>query len=747
MRKFVALSMAVISILFGEDVDFETLEISADKLKSGESSFLKAGALSSRDDIKSQNQSVDSIVRALPGTYTQVDQAQGSVSVNIRGLTGLGRVDTMVDGVTQTYYGTAADSGGYHSFTGNLGTSAYGALIDQNLLVGIDVERGSFRGATNGIMGSANFRTIGVNDVVRQGNVFGFLGRYSYGTNGLGPSYMGALAAKDELESGTNIGALFAYSGKRSTQNYKDGNGVKSGDAAPDIDGDGVPDLSAPLDVDTLKQKPKSYLFKFEYGRDAHNAIASYRGHSNYLAKRKIKNNNYQLDYRFNPNSDFIDVKMKASVSDTTQKYDKDATIGWAPLQNGMKFKNKADILDLSNTFQFNPASANLKSTLGVNLLNNEYKRITGDSDYAGLKTSFSVPQGKQKLRSLYLDNSLEYGIFTLDANVNFMHWQLSGEKGVCSVYNNYCQPKEAGWMKKDGDELNYSLMNGVSLHEFFAPFIGYSKSTRALNVQELFHSGTVYEDINTFLQPETAKTFQLGFNSHKHGLIANDDVFGFKLTYYRSKVKNYIYDRLMLFYDDNGSPDTMYLTRLNGDATLRGFEIELMYDAGYFYTTATYSRQKASYPLSDSTAVDWTNGPSSGVSQFSELPKYYATIDAGVRFFDEKLTIGGIAKITGKAKRMNPLFTYTTNGAEFKSIKTQDLPSIPTIFDMYATYKPIENLTFKLEVQNVFDKNYMDALYTYNSSYSNQVFNDDITIFNNSARGRTALLSIEYRY
>ena len=109
-----------------------------------------------------------------------------------------------------------------------------------------------------------------------------------------------------------------------------------------------------------------------------------------------------------------------------------------------------------------------------------------------------------------------------------------------------------------------------------------------------------------------------------------------------------------MLFYDDNGSPDTMYLTRLNGDATLRGFEIELMYDAGYFYTTATYSRQKASYPLSDSTAVDWTNGPSSGVSQFSELPKYYATIDAGVRFFDEKLTIGGIAKITGKAKRMN---------------------------------------------------------------------------------------------
>ena len=49
--------------------------------------------------------------------------------------------------------------------------------------------------------------------------------------------------------------------------------------------------------------------------------------------------------------------------------------------------------------------------------------------------------------------------------------------------------------------------------------------------------------------------------------------------------------------------------------------------------------------------------------------------------------------------------------------------------------------------MQNIFDKNYMDALYTYNSSYSSDVFNDDITIFNNAARGRTILGSFEYRY
>ena len=38
----------------------------------------------------------------MAGTYTQIDPLQGTISVNIRGMNGLGRVNTMVDGVTQT---------------------------------------------------------------------------------------------------------------------------------------------------------------------------------------------------------------------------------------------------------------------------------------------------------------------------------------------------------------------------------------------------------------------------------------------------------------------------------------------------------------------------------------------------------------------------------------------------------------------------------------------------------------------
>ena len=42
-------------------------------------------------------------MRSIPGTYTNTDQAQGTVQVNIRGMSGFGRVNTMIDGVTQLF--------------------------------------------------------------------------------------------------------------------------------------------------------------------------------------------------------------------------------------------------------------------------------------------------------------------------------------------------------------------------------------------------------------------------------------------------------------------------------------------------------------------------------------------------------------------------------------------------------------------------------------------------------------------
>ncbi|WP_275346621.1 hypothetical protein [Xenorhabdus bovienii] len=52
----------------------------------------KPGAYSSVGE-DNKLESMDSVLRSLPGTYTQMDASQGTISVNIRGLSGFGRVN------------------------------------------------------------------------------------------------------------------------------------------------------------------------------------------------------------------------------------------------------------------------------------------------------------------------------------------------------------------------------------------------------------------------------------------------------------------------------------------------------------------------------------------------------------------------------------------------------------------------------------------------------------------------------
>lgn len=100
------------SLAFGaEELEFNTLEISAKKLSDDKKAYLKPGAITIKgNEIGAKStKDIDSVVRSISGAYTQVDEANGGISVNIRSQTGFGRVNTMIDGVTQTYFGSSSD--------------------------------------------------------------------------------------------------------------------------------------------------------------------------------------------------------------------------------------------------------------------------------------------------------------------------------------------------------------------------------------------------------------------------------------------------------------------------------------------------------------------------------------------------------------------------------------------------------------------------------------------------------------
>ncbi|WP_304342612.1 TonB-dependent receptor plug domain-containing protein, partial [Campylobacter ureolyticus] len=156
--------LSLIAVCFGclnaaETITLDTIDVEDKELKADKEVYQKAKAVSAREDIATSTQNLDTILRSIPGTFTNQDKSTGTIAPNIRGSQGFGRVNTMIDGVTQTFYSSGADDGRSGS------TSQFGATIDPSFIAGVDVERGTFGGKSgvNSLMGSANFRTLGVN--------------------------------------------------------------------------------------------------------------------------------------------------------------------------------------------------------------------------------------------------------------------------------------------------------------------------------------------------------------------------------------------------------------------------------------------------------------------------------------------------------------------------------------------------------------------------------------------------------
>ncbi|EEZ6079895.1 TonB-dependent receptor, partial [Escherichia coli] len=283
-------------------------------------------------------------------------------------------------------------------------------------------------------------------------------------------------------------------------------------------------------------------------------------------------------------------------------------------------------------------------------------------------------------------------------------------------------------------------------------PFIGYSKSMRAPNIQEMFFSNSGGASMNPFLKPERAETWQAGFNIDTRDLVVEQDALRFKALAYRSRIQNYIYSESYLVCSGGRKcsmaevigndwegisdeySDNMYIyVNSASDVIAKGFELEMDYDAGFAFGRLSFSQQQTDQPTSIASTYF-------GAGDMTELPRKYMTLDTGVRFFDNALTLGTIIKYTGKARRLSPDFEQDEHtGAIIK----QDLPQIPTIIDLYGTYEYNRNLTLKLSVQNLMNRDYSEALNKLNMMPGL----GDETHPANSARGRTWIFGGDIRF
>lgn len=416
--------------------------------------------------------------------------------------------------------------------------------------------------------------------------------------------------------------------------------------------------------------------------------------------------------------------------------------------------------------------------------------RYSGSKGLLPQRSVILQPSGKQKFKTVYFDTALSKGIYHLNYSVNFTHYAFNGEY---VGYKNTADKINEPILHKSGHKkaFNHSATLSAELSDYFMPFFTYSRTHRMPNIQEMFFSQVSDAGVNTALKPEQSDTYQLGFNTYKKGLFTQDDVLGIKLVGYRSFIKNYIHNVYGDWSRDGVTPEW---ARLNGFRLTiahqnyqpivkkSGAELELNYDMGRFFANLSYAYQRTNQPTNYADASSRPSNASKedilkqgyGLSRITMLPKDYGRLELGTRWFDQKLTLGIAARYYGKSKRATTQEEYingsryeknTTNDRIYYAIKkTEDIKKQPIILDLHVSYEPIKDLIIKAEVQNLLDKRYVDPLDAGNDAASQRYYSSlntsiecakdpsacggsDKTVLYNFARGRTYILSLNYKF
>lgn len=413
--------------------------------------------------------------------------------------------------------------------------------------------------------------------------------------------------------------------------------------------------------------------------------------------------------------------------------------------------------------------------------------RLKGAQGLLPQRSVILQPSGKQKFKTVYFDTALSKGIYHLNYSVNFIHYAFNGEY---VGYETTAEPI----LHKSGHKkaFNHSATLSAELSDYFMPFFTYSRTHRMPNIQEMFFSQVSDAGVNTALKPEQSDTYQLGFNTYKKGLFTQDDVLGIKLVGYRSFIKNYIHNVYGVWWRNGKVPDwaatngfRFNIAHQNYQPIVKksGAELELNYDMGRFFANVSYAYQRTNQPTNYADASPRPNNASKedilkqgyGLSRVSMLPKDYGRLELGTRWFDKKLTLGMAARYYGKSKRATIEEEYI-NGSHFEQNargsrtyyaikKTEEIKKQPIILDLHVSYEPIKDLIIKAEVQNLLDKRYVDPLDAGNDAASQRYYsslNDSIcskgnttcedggkdkTVLYNFARGRTYILSLNYKF
>jgi hemoglobin/transferrin/lactoferrin receptor protein len=593
---------------------------------------------------------IDTAIRMTPGAFTRQLDEQPGVTVNIRGMQGMGRVNQMIDGVPQTF----------RNLSGHSGTMDNMVYIDQNLLAGVDITRGAAPGVDGmgTLSGAANFRTIGIDDVLLPGKDYGGLVTLQAGTNGYDFSRLTAGGWRTNIGIDGSVSVMGAISGTDQS-NFKNGDGIWY-----------------PNDA---SQHPRGGLFKVNYAPDAEqtielggifydNAFAVESAGYNW----QISNQTYTLKYAYQPGDNLIDLKINAyaNIADISMQGIEDDAVS-----DGRKGTNTGLGFDISNT-----STAELNDSMSLKFF---YGAGINSDQYVSNDQRGANPPGQLIKSGAFNDTTFTWGILGLTAGLRYDYWNIHGKS--CPEPDLDCTPRP---LTRDGGDWNPKLGATVDMTPWMQLYATYAHSMRPPTVSEMFYPGGhnfdgTLEPIenNPNLIPERQESIDVGVNLRGDGLIAAEDLAYLKVGYFQNRIENYI------TYANDPFDDKTRWVNLPGITNMDGIELEGGYDAGKVYGKFALTIADTKQPQADFAGIG---------NDVGRLPDDYATLEAGVRLFEQKLTLGGRVRYTGVSFQV-----YNED-----SIKR---PSYELV-DFYGSFKVTENAKLFFTIDNAFDKSYFVA-------------------------------------
>jgi len=641
--------------------------------------------------------SAGDIFKGTPGVISGSNRNGAAIDPNIRGMQGVNRVATTIDGAEQS-------TSNYRGYYG-AGSRSY---IDPDLMSGVTITKGPDGGAPGAIGGTVAMETLNAGDILNPGDTYGVRVKGTLSDNSITPedgSKVPRSEGEDSLFGGKSGSIAFASTGENvdivaAYVQRKSGNyfaGTQGDLTAPNYTGleQALSSYKYGDEVFNTSQDVTSALLKSTIRpADGHELKLSYMHYANTFGEVTPLTINagatplqfplswIELDqasarYRWRPEDNkLIDFHVNAALSNTNENQVYTISSDYIPI--AVRSQNYS--FDAYNISRFDLGNMPFSLTYGGAL---KYEDAAPAADVDDAAGAYPV-DGTRQIATLYAKGKWELlSWFTLDAGIEYLTFNTD-YRGTPAY--NYAGPEYTGYK---GDGFSPSFGVTVTPMDGWQLFAKYSTGIRPMSLRET--SWTRFDQVfNPDLKAEEARNWEFGTNILKSDVLLDNDKARLKLAYFDNVTDDFV-GRAWI---GDG------LTSFNYDyVKFRGVELSGGYDNGWAFTDVAlnyYLDWKAC--LTDGSCIDYTTPYDYLNNQIP--PEFSASVTAGARLLDERLTAGGRLTYVGeRLAQMNTSSSLAKNWAPYM------------VVDLFAQWKINERMTFDVSAENLLDHYYVDAL------------------------------------